>query len=89
MHQPGMVALGWLDPTKVQLPPTSPLLLSLPVEEREIEREREPGICQKNFISITPCKHSSAEVSQQVAKVCCFLYRPHVIAASMNIPTYN
>jgi hypothetical protein len=57
--------------------------------EREREREREPGIRKKNFVSITPRERSSAEVSRQVAKLRHFLYIPHVIAASMNISTYN
>jgi hypothetical protein len=40
---------GWLDATNVQLPPTSPLILSSRGGEREREREREPQVYAKFF----------------------------------------
>ena len=63
-------------PDRVQLPPTSPLALSFPVEERERERERErePGIRKFFLVSTTPHERSSAKVSWRSAKIIIFNY---------------
>ena len=53
---------GVVGPNRVQLPQTSPLALSFPLEERE------PGIRNFFFVNITLHKRSSAKISSQVAK---------------------
>jgi hypothetical protein len=82
---------GVVGPDQGPTPPdlSSFALSSSGEREREREREREPGIRNFFFVSITPRERSSAEVSRRVAKSRHFLYIPHVIAASMNISTYN
>ena len=58
---------GWLDPIVVQLPPTSPLARSFPLEERERERERERAwYTQFFFVNTSPCARSSAKISHRI-----------------------
>jgi len=54
--------------------PTPPDLSSCSLFQWRREREREPGICNFFFVSTTPCKQSSTEVSWRVVKSMCFFH---------------
>lgn len=71
-----------MEPTEVQLPPTSPLALSFPLGG---EREREPGIRKKNSCSTPHRERYNDKVLGAVAIFSTFVVLLIVYATSINV----